>query len=144
MKKKKAYLIIVIVILLEILLGFIYMYVQRKNTVAQIKKVVLNCTQNKVDARFINNSAGEKIYSTIQNNWSEAGGIKLKKMECDIENENWGKNYICVVVRYKGTLKNGKNAEDCEYYKVHFEKNSNGIYIDKVGVSVGEKGIYIY
>ena len=41
-------------------------------------------------------------------------------------------------------LKNGKNAEDCEYYKVHFEKNSNGIYIDKVGVSVGEKGIYIY
>ena len=53
MKKKKAYLIIVIVILLAILLGFIYMYVQRKNTVAQIKKVVLNCTQNKVDARFI-------------------------------------------------------------------------------------------
>ena len=42
------------------------------------------------------------------------------------------------------TLKNGKNAEDCEYYKVHFEKNSNGIYITKVGVSVGEKGIYIY
>lgn len=38
MKKKKAYLIIVIVILLAILLGFIYMYVQRKNTVAQIKK----------------------------------------------------------------------------------------------------------
>lgn len=37
-----------------------------------------------------------------------------------------------------------KNAEDCEYYKVHFEKNSNGIYITKVGVSVGEKGIYIY
>lgn len=144
MKKKKACLIIVIVILLAILFGFIYMYVQRKNAVAQIKKVVLNCTQNKVDTRLINNSAGEKIYSTIQNNWSEAGGIKLKKMECDIENENWDKNYICVVVRYKGTLKNGKNAEDCEYYKVHFEKNSNGIYITKVGVSVSEKGIYIY
>ena len=47
MKKKKACLIIVIVILLAILFGFIYMYVQRKNAVAQIKKVVLNCTQNK-------------------------------------------------------------------------------------------------
>ena len=59
MKKKKACLIIVIVILLAILFGFIYMYVQRKNAVAQIKKVVLNCTQNKVDTRLINNSAGE-------------------------------------------------------------------------------------
>ena len=144
MKKKKACLIIVIVILLAILFGFIYTYIQRKNTVDQIKKVVVNCTQNKFDTRLINNSAGEKIYSTIQNNWSEEGGIKLKKLECDIENENWGKNYICVVVRYKGTLKNGNNAEDCEHYKVHFEKNSNGIYITKVGVSVAEKGIYIY
>ena len=79
MKKKKACLIRVIVILLAILFGFIYMYVQRKNAVAQIKKVVLNCTQNKVDTRLINNSAGEKIYSTIQNNWSEECGIKLKK-----------------------------------------------------------------
>ena len=90
MKKKKACLIIVIVILLAILFGFIYTYIQRKNTVDQIKKVVVNCTQNKFDTRLINNSAGEKIYSTIQNNWSEEGGINLKKLECDIENENWG------------------------------------------------------
>ena len=143
-KKKRIYLTIVIVVILAIMSGVTYLLIQRKNTVNQIEKIVENCAKNKIDNKFISNIDGEKIYYSIQNNWTEEGGINLKKLEFYIERKNWCKNYICIEIDYKGTLKNGQNNEECEYYKIYFRKRNNGIYITKVGVSVGEAGVYSY
>lgn len=143
-KKKRIYLTIVVVITLAILSGVTYLLIQRKNTVNQIEKIVENCAKNKIDNKFISNIDGEKIYYSIQNNWTEEGGINLKKVESYTEKKNWSKKYICIKIDYKGTLNNEQNNEDCEYYKIYFKKNDNGIYITKVGVSVGETGVYSY
>lgn len=143
-KKKRIYLTIVIVVILAILSGVTYLLIQRKNTVNQIEKIAENCAKNKIDSKFISNTDGEKIYYSIQNNWTVEGGINLKKVELYIEKKNWSKKYICIKIDYKGTLKNGQNSEGCEYYKIYFKKKDNGIYITKVGVSVGEAGVYSY
>ena len=90
-KKKRIYLTIVVVITLAILSGVTYLLIQRKNTVNQIEKIVENCAKNKIDNKFISNIDGEKIYYSIQNNWTEEGGINLKKVESYTEKKNWSK-----------------------------------------------------
>ena len=144
MFRKKGYRIILIVIFLIILTCVslnIKTYNSRKRTTTQIQNIVKSCAIGDIKKSNINKQYGEKIYDCIHTNWLEEGGIKITQIECDIQEENWKKNYIWMDVSYKGMLENGNRVSEREYFKIFFKKNGDKVYIKKVGVSVGETGV---
>lgn len=140
-KKHLFILIIIGVVALYCLLN-IYSTVQKNKYIEQIENIVVDCVKNHIDDKLINVEAGQKIYDSIQSNWNELGGIELEKVTCNGGDENWDEQYVCVKVHYEGIVGNGKEMENYEYYKIYFKTEGGKVYVLKVGVSVGETGIY--
>ena len=144
MSRKKAWIIILIVIFLIILICAslnIKAYNSQKRTITQIENIVKSCIIGDIKKSDINEKYGKKINDCIQANWLEEGGIKITQIECNTYEENWRENYIWMDVSYKGKLENGKKVSESEYFKIFFKKNGDEVYVKKIGVSVGEVGI---
>ena len=139
--KRNTFVLIIIGIVLLFFISNIYISVRKKGYIKQIENIFVNCIKEN-DNTFIRTQDSQKINNSIQSNWEEEGNIKIEGIDFHCEEENWDEQYVCVEVDYKGILGNGKETEDCEYYKIYFEINEGKVYILKVGVSVGESGIY--
>jgi len=114
--------------------------VQRNRYIEQIEDIVIRCLKNNVDNQFISEKNCKKFYTPIRRNWQEE--VKLEEVTCICEDENWEEKYVCVHVSYEGSLESGEDIENCEYYKIYFKIEEGKVHILKVGVSVGEAGVY--
>ena len=144
MSRKKVWKITSIAAILIVLICVMFnikAYNSQKKAVKQIENIVKSCAIGDIKKSNINKQYGEKIYDCIHTNWLEEGGIKITQIECDIQEENWKKNYIWMAVSYKGELKDGKKVSESEYFKIFFKSNGDEVYVIKIGVSIGEDGI---
>ena len=141
MIRKKTIIIGLLVFALGIVAFVLGVNIQRQKVVSQIKTTINNCVKGSIDSSKMNEAAGEKISDYIKDTCEEDGELIIDSSSCEVTEIDWKKKYVWLEIEYSGTTEEKKKISGNEYIKVFFKEKNSGVFITKIGISVGETGI---